>query len=346
MPAIHINARETDLSLRVPEQQPNPQRNRFFPKKSAQHLSNLITKWKRSNILRIDDMDMATGDEELPTVLELELDTDDSYQMGIIGARVRAKEITSKNADPSIDWEVERPILLRQRQDTLLEYKAIRSTLRNATLLGSSYEKLANANRFDGGTASGCTPVTKLRAIALAIKTKSLGHSPNVATCSSWVLAEIQASEEFKDRSKFTTLVRSGDIDPNNADSTPRILEELVGLAPGALQVTDYIYNSANGGLAESDKQIIGSSFIMGYQEPPARRTIGLGARFVWNGIGTDEMAVIMVPQYDGGLIPGEEARGFSILAYKVYELNSVYCLDNCVDVTNAKYQGQLDTTT
>lgn len=346
MPAVHIDARETELSLRFPEQQPNSQRNRFFPKKSSAHLSNLITKWKRSNILRIDDLDMSKGDEELPNVLHVELDADDSYTMGIIGARVRAKEITSKNADPAVDWEVERPILLKQRQDTLLEYKAIRGTMRNSTIMGSSYTKLPDANRFDGGSAAGCTPLTTLRNYVLAIKTTSGGHVPNIASCSSWVIAAIAGSLEFRDYAKFTGRPSLVDGGTKSGEGVCRIIEEAIGLPSGALEPTDYLYNSVNANGTEVDKQIIGSSFLMAFVEPPARRTIGFGARFVWNGIGADEMAVIMVPQYDGGLIPGEEARGFSILAYKPYNLTSGVCLDNCVDTTSAVYQGQLDSTT
>lgn len=338
MAQVHVSQRLTDISVRFPEEQKTV-RDLFFPKKTIPHLTDQFAQWNRGNILRIEDADLATGDEELPTVIDLVLDSDISIQCGIIGARIRAKEISSRNADPSLDWETERAIALKQRQANLLEYRALKGVLRNSTIMGSSFVNVPAANQFDG-TGTGVAPVSYLRSYVLGIKSQTGGNAPNVGAMSSFVLSAIAASEEFKDRSKYTRLVVA---DEDSEDGQLRILESLIGMPPKSLHTTDAIYNSAKAGLAESPKQFIGSSVILAYVAPPSIRTYGFGARFIWNGYSQDEMAIIKVPQYDGGLIPGEEMRAFSVVQYKPINLVAGVTLDQCVNVASATYQNLLD---
>jgi hypothetical protein len=330
MPAnfVHIPKRLADLSLRFPAVQ-ETQRHRFFPARPTAHLSDLITKWNTDNVLRVDDLDMS-GDEDLPGLVELVLDANDSFTCKILAARAMAKEVTSKNADPSIDYEVERALATKQRLDTLLEYRAIKKTLRDSTIMSGSFETCSAGQQFDG-TGSGVDPVAKLTAIALTIKTQTGGFMPNVCTMSSFTLAAIAASESFKDRSKFTTLVVG---DKASADGRARILESLIGLAPGTIETTDAVYNNGKAGVAGAKKQFIGSAVIMAYVEPPAIRTQGFGAAFQWSGFSADPIAIIKVPQFNHGVWPGEEMRAISVVDFKPYNVVAGYTLDQAVDPT------------
>jgi len=330
-PFVHINKRLTDISVRFPDEQAFV-RNFFFPQKPVQHLSDLITKWNRANILRVDDLDMA-GDEDLPQVVELQLDPNDSYNCRILAARAMAKEITSRNADPSVDYEVERALMAKQRLGTLLEYFALKQVLRNSTIMnasGTQFETCSAGQQFDG-SGSSVAPVSKLTGIALTIQTQTGGYMPNACAMSPYTLAAIAASEEFKDRSKYTTLVVG---DPNSADGRARILESLIGLPAGSIKVTAAVYNTAKAGAAESLKQFIGSAVVMAYVTPPSIRTVGFGAAFAWGGYSADPMTIIKVPQFTHGVIPGEEIRAFSVVDFKPYNLQAGYCLDQAVDPT------------
>lgn len=327
-PFVHVNKRLTDISIRFPDEQVMV-RQLFFPRKPVDHLTDLITKWNRANILRLDDLDMAAGDEELPSLVELVLDANDQYNCKVYATRARAQEISSRNADPALDYEVERALMAKQRLATVLEYQAIKNVLRSSSVMGSSFETCPAAQQFDNVTSASSQPVSKLSGIVLTIKTQTGGNPPNACAMSSFTLSAIAASEEFKDRSKYTTLVVA---DPNSQDGRARILESLIGCPPGCIRLTDAIYNSAKAGLAESPKQFIGSAIIMAYVTPPSIRTIGFGAGFSWNGYSTDPMTIIKVPQFTAGVIPGEEIRAFSIVDFKPYNVAAGYCLDQAVN--------------
>lgn len=326
-PFVHINKRLTDISIRFPDEQVSV-RSEFFPRKPVDHLSDLIAQWNRANILRLDDLDMA-GDEDLPSLVELQLDANIQYQCKIWAVRAMAKEITSRNADPALDYEVERALMAKQRLSTLLEYQAINKVLRDPTAMSGSFETVALAEQFDNFGSPTSLPVSKLSGVVLRIKSQTGGNVPNKCTMSSFTLNAIAASEEFKDRSKYTTLVVG---DPESADGRARILESLIGLPAGAIKLTDAVYNTAKAGLAESLKQFIGSSVVMAYVTPPSIRGYGFAAGFSWNGYGADPMAIIKVPQFTAGVIPGEEIRAFSIVDFRPLNVKAAYTLDQAVN--------------
>lgn len=327
-PFVHIDQRLTDLSVRYPAEQPGI-RNRFFPAKMTPHLTNLITKWNRANILRIDDLDMSGADEELPGLVELVLDANDSFRCKIWAARAGAKQITSGNSDPAIDYEVERSLMAKQRLDTLLEYQAVKKVLRDSTIMSGAFETCPADEQFDNDGSSDCLPITKLSSIVLTIEAQTGGQKPNVCAMSPFTLNAIALSEQYKDLSKFTTLVVA---DKESNDGRARILESLIGLPSGAIVLTSANYNTAKAGLAESLKQFIGSAVIMAYITPPSIRTQGFGAGFTWGGYGADPLTVIKVPQFTSGLIPGEEIRAFSVVDFKPYNVVAGYCLDQAVN--------------
>lgn len=329
-PFVHIDQRLTDMSVRYPSEQPMV-RGFFFPTKPTPHLTNLITKWNRANILRVDDLDMSGADEELPGLVELQLDANDRFSCNIWAARSAAKQITSGNADPSIDYEVERSLMTKQRLDTLLEYKAVKGVLRNSAIMGGSFETCDPDQQFDNDGSADNQPITKLGTIVLTIEAQTGGMKPNVCSMSPFTLQAIALSEQYKDLSKFTKIVVA---DKDSSDGRARILEDLIGLPNGAIKLTSANYNTAKAGLAESLKQFIGSAVIMAYVTPPSIRTQGFGAAFVWGGYGPDPLTIIKVPQLTSGLIPGEEIRAFSIVDFKPYNIVAGYCLDQAVDPT------------
>lgn len=324
---VHVNKRLADISVRFPDEQVMV-RGKFFPSKPVEHLSDLIARWNRANILRVDDAEMA-GDEDLPTLVELQLDTNLQYTCQVYAVRAMAKEITSRNADPSLDYEVERALMAKQRLANKLEYQAVKKVLRDPTAMSGSFETCAAAEQFDNFSSADSLPVSKLTGIALTINAQTGGNMPNVCTMSSFTLAAIAASEEFKDRSKYTTLV-VGDKESN--DGRARILEALIGLPSGAIQLTDAIYATNIAGTTETNKQFIGSSVVMAYVTPPSIRTQGFATGFAWNGYSAEPMTIIKVPQLNHGVIPGEEIRAFSIVDFKVLNVKAAYTLDQAVD--------------
>lgn len=333
---VHVKKRLTDISVRFPSEQAYCGQD-FFPRKQVDHLSDFITKWKKSNILRLDELALSAPDDELPPEVELQLDADDSYQCRIYAVRAPDKVITKKNADPSIDYDVERTLHVKQRLDTRLEYLRIKQTLRSTSVM-SNNDTLSAAERFDNTSSAQNVPVSRGRAIVTGMKLLNGGHLPNVVRMSSFVKNAIVQSEEFKDFTKFAGLGLGGKP-VGDEDS----IALAWGLAAGSVQTCDATYNAANGADTASYKAFMGSDIVFAYVAQPGIRTYGLGAEFRFSGYNTDPYAIISVPQFSRGAIPGEDIRGIAILDPHIYNADSGYLLKGCVDVNDAQYGSFLD---
>jgi hypothetical protein len=330
---VHVNKRLTDISVRFPAEFVSI-RSRFFPRKSVDHLSDLIVKWNKANILRLDELS-PLGDDDLPPEMEVVLDTDDAYLCRVFGVRAPAKEITRRNADPALDYDVERSISAKQRLDIRLEYLYVKQTLRDPTKM--NVEVLPPEQRFDNTTSGKSLPITKGRAVVAAIKYLNGGNRPNVCAMTTFTMNAILASEESRDYTKYN-VVSAGQPVTNEA-----ILEKLWDLPPGSIVLTDATYNAAKADAPPVYKTFIGSAIIFGYVTPPGLRTYGLGVGFSFSGYSADPMAIIRVPQYDRGIIPGEDIRAFSIVDPHILVPDSGYVLEGVLDVQDPKYRGLVD---
>src|SRR5574341_795452 len=299
---VHVKKRLTDVSVRFPPEQPLCGLD-YFPRKNVEHLSDFIVKWNKANILRLDELAMSAPDDGLPPEVELVLDADDSYQCRVYAVRAPDKQITKRNADPAVDWEVERALLVRGRLDLRLEYLRVQQTLRSTTVMTNN-KTLAAAERFDNNLSTSNTPVAQGQNIVTQMKLLNGGNAPNVVRMTTHVKNAIVTSEEFKDYYKF---------------------------------------NVATAGLAASYKTFLGSDVVFAYVVPAGIRTYGLSTEFRFSGYNTDPYAIISVPQFDRGALPGEDIRGISICDPKVINADAGYLLKGCVDTTDAKYGGFLD---
>lgn len=332
---VHVKKRLTDVSVRFPPEQPLCGLD-YFPRKNVEHLSDFIVKWNKANILRLDELAMSAPDDGLPPEVELVLDADDSYQCRVYAVRAPDKQITKRNADPAVDWEVERALLVRGRLDLRLEYLRVKQTLRSTTVMTNN-KTLAAAERFDNNLSTSNTPVAQGQNIVTQMKLLNGGNAPNVVRMTTHVKNAIVTSEEFKDYYKFN-VARDGAI-VGDEDA----IANAWGLKSGTVQTCDATYNAATAGLAASYKTFLGSDVVFAYVVPAGIRTYGLSTEFRFSGYNTDPYAIISVPQFDRGALPGEDIRGISICDPKVINADAGYLLKGCVDTTDAKYGGFLD---
>jgi hypothetical protein len=147
----------------------------------------------------------------------------------------------------------------------------------------------------------------------------------------------IVQSEEFKDFTKFNVAT------PGQPIGDERLIELVWGLPAGSLRITDAVYNAAPNGATPVYKTFIGSAVVFAYITPPGIRTYGLGVDFRFSGYNTDPYAIISVPQFNRGAIPGEDIRGITITDPHIYNKDSGFVLEGTVDVTNPAYNGVLD---
>lgn len=341
MPGIvHVRKRLGDISMRFPPEQQTCGLD-FFPRKNVEHLSDFIVRWSKSNVLRLDELAMSAPDDALPSEVELELSADDTYQCRVYAVRSPDKVITKKNADPAIDYDVERALHCRQRLDTRLEYLRVNQTLRSTAILTNN-ETLAAADRWDNTSSPTNLPVSKGRAIVTEMRHLNGGNPPNVVRMSSFVKNAIVQSEEFKDFTKGW-LGNSGAAGGGRPIGDEELIAAVWGLAPGSVKCCDATYNAATAGATAVYRSFIGSDVVFAYVVPTGIRTYGLSTEFRFSGYNTDPYAILSVPQLTRGAIPGEDIRAISICDPHVLNADAGYLIKGAVDTTAAQYGGLLD---
>lgn len=333
MPGIvHVKKRLTDISLRFPSEQAYCGQD-FFPRKQVEHLSDFIAKWSKANILRLDELALQAPDDELPPEVELVLSADDSYQCKVYAVRAPDKVLTKKNADPAIDFDVERALHVKSRLDTRLEYLRLNQTLRQTSIMLNN-KTLLSAERFDASTG---TPVALGRSIVTQMKLLNGGNAPTVVRMTSFTKNAIVSNPEFKDYTKFNVVSASKPIGDED------MIASVWGLPSGTVKCSDATYNAAANGATPVYRTFLGSDIVFAYAAAPGIRTYGLGAEFRFSGYNTDPYSIISVPQFNRGAIPGEDIRGLAILDPHIYNADSGFLLKGCVDTTNTAYGGFLD---
>ena len=346
MPGIvHVKKRLTDISVRFPMEQQYCGQD-FFPKKNVEHLTDQIVKWNKANLLRLDELALSAPDDELPPEVELILNADDSYQCRVYAVRAPDKVITKRNADPALDYDVERTYHVRQRLDVRLEYLRVKQVLRSTAIMVNN-TTLTNAQQFDNTTSSQSLPVSIIRNVVTQMRLLNGGNPPNVMRMTSFVKNAIVQSEEFKDFTKFAVVDKSTPI------GDEALLDAIFGVGAGTVKISDAVYTIAAPTIPPTtaaqtaanpvNRTFLGSDIVFGYVIPPGIRTYGLGADFRFSGYNTDPYAIITVPQFGRGAIPGEDIRGICITDPHVFNADSGYLLKGCVNTASTSYLGFLD---
>jgi hypothetical protein len=254
--------------------------------------------------------------------------------------------ITKRNADPALDYDVERTFHVRQRLDVRLEYLRVKQVLRNTAIMTNN-TTLSAAQQFDNTGSASSLPVSIGRNIVTQMRLLNGGNPPNNVRMTSFVKNAIVQSEEFKDFTKFNVVSSGQPIGDED------MIAAVWGLAPGSVKCSDAVYtiaaptepptNAAQTAVNPVNRTFLGSDIVFGYVLPPGLRTYGLGADFRFSGYNTDPYAIITVPQFNRGAIPGEDIRGICITDPHVYNPDSGYLLKGCVNTSNAAYLGFLD---
>lgn len=152
MPAsVHVKRRLTDLSVHYPQDFKSI-RDAFFPRRPVEHLTDQFAVFDKSNLLALDELG-PLGDDENPPDVEIKMSADQTYVCKAYGVQNPGKWITSKNADPSLDYETERTIQITLALRQRLEYLAVKQVLRS-TSLNTNFSSLTSGQRFDNYTSS------------------------------------------------------------------------------------------------------------------------------------------------------------------------------------------------
>lgn len=336
---VHVKQRLTNISLHYPHDFESLG-DAFFPRSPVEFLTDQFVSANKANLLSVREL-TPLGDDDVPPEVQLVYDADTTFNCSVYGVSSPGKWITSKNADPSLDYETERTIQLTLSLRLRLEYLQVKQRLRDASVMTNTATLAAN-QRFDNYTSANSLPVKTLQIICDNIKYANGGRPANRMAMTTHVLRAICRSEDFKDQVKFSAIQNAADLQKTGQGQVA-LLEMLIGLAPGTIRIADHVYNSAAQGQTPVYKAFIGSDIIVGYVEPLGLRSYSLSQGFQWSAYDNNPSAIISVPQYNRGTVPTEELRAFTVIDPKVIKPELGYLLKGCVDTTDVSYGGLLD---
>jgi hypothetical protein len=338
MPAtVHVKRRLTNISLHYPPEFESIG-EKFFPRWPVDFLTDQFSVWSKANLLALDELS-PLGDDEAPPDVELRLDPDTSFNCQVYGINSPGKWITNKNADPSLDIETERTIQLTTALRLRLEYLRVNQRLR-ATSFMTSNSTLSAAQRFDAYTSPGSLPISTLRLIVNTIGYANQGKKPNVIAGTTFAWQAVAQSEEFKDLSKYQSIVNARGEQASVGYIA--MIEQLIGVKPGTIVVSDAVYNAAQAGATPNYVTFMGPDIVFGYVEELGMRKWSLSAGFQWSAYSNDPHAIISVPRYTNTMLPVDDLRAFTVIDPKIIRPELGYLLKGVINSADTTSYGNL----
>lgn len=333
---VHVNRRLTDASLMYPPDF-EPIGSKFFLDKPTDFLSDQFASMSKANMLGLRDA-APIGDAGHPSLVDVVFDADTSFSIPIYGLRNPERYFTQRNADPSLSYEQMRTVTLTSAMRVRMEYLRVNQRLRSTAYMTTNKTLIA-AERFDNKNSNASTPVTLLQRYADRIANAANGRRPNVAACAIETVRAIASSEEFKDYVKFNVIQDAESI-VKQPNGQVRLIEQLIGLAPGTLNVHDAVYNA--GSLASpAYRKFIGSDFVMAYVEPLGVTSYTACVGWRWKELGT-ESAIVEVPDFTTPL-PTTALHIINATEPQVVKPELAVLIKGCVDTTDTTYGSILD---
>jgi hypothetical protein len=336
MPAsVHVKRRLTDLSIHYPWEFKSVG-EAFFPNRPTEFLTDQFAVFNKANLLAIEEL-TPLGDDDLPPDVEIKMDADKSFSCKVFGVQSPGKWVTSKNADPSLDFETERTVQLTSALRLRLEYLRVVQKLRNTAVMTST-STLTAAQRFDNYTSASSKPISTMQLIVDTIGYANQGRKPNLIAMTSFSLRAIAKSEEYKDLTKYQSIQDAGG---DELAGIRAMVEQLIGVKRGSILISDATYNAAAASQTAIYTTFMGPDIVFGFVEPLGLRRYTLSAGFQWSAYSNDPQAIIAVPQYNRGTVPTEDLRAFCVIDPMIVVPELGYLLKGVINAADTTSYGQ-----
>ena len=337
---VHVSRRLTDLSVHYPYDFKSIGEE-FFPKRPTEFLTDQFAVANKANLLALEDLS-PLGDDDTPPEIELKWDADKTFSCKVYGIESPGKWITEKNADPSLDYETERTIQLTTALRLRLEYLRLNQRLRSSTYMTNNATVSAGA-RFDNYTSASSKPVSTMQLIVDTIGYANQGRKPNRIAMTTFTMRAIARSEEFKDLVKYQAI-QNAEVDQLRKSESGQLalIEQLIGVPPGTIMLSDAVYNVAASGQTPVYTTFMGADIVFGYVEEWGLRKYSLTAGFQWSAYSSDPQAIISVPQYNRGTVPTETLRAFCVIDPLIVQADLGYLLIGAINSADTTSYGQL----
>jgi hypothetical protein len=194
---------------------------------------------------------------------------------------------------------------------------------------------LTAAQKFDNYTSSASKPISTMQLIVDTIGYANNGRKPNKIAMTTLVMRAIAKSEEFKDLVKYQTI-QNAEVGALNKSREGQLalIEMLIGVKPGAIMLSDAVYNVAAASQTPIYTTFMGPDIVFGYVEPYSLRSYSLSAGFQWSAYSNDPQAIIAVPRYHNTMVPTEDLRAFCVIDPSIVQADLGYLLKGAISTT------------
>lgn len=329
---LHVAQALTDLAVAYKPSSDGFLRDKFFPRKNTAHLTDKIRGISKSNMLLLHDLKVGQ-DGRVPEV-QYKLDTDITYLCEPYAAEAIVDDLDAGNADAVLEHEQRQFDQAMLSVTIALEYEAINSTLRSASVLTNG-ETVAAGDRWDNYSSSTSDPINDLLQACTLVRHRTGGKNPNRIAMSEWTWNKIQTHPNTLDRVKLN--VGAGAI------LTPGVLAMILRVDESAILISSTSYNSAVQGATAVYKSFIGSDCVVAYVEDGGKNDYSLAHEMAFNGHTSDPMIVTKFRDEKRGVLGSSVIRVGSIVDFRCTQPDAAYLFKSCLDTSATEYGSYLD---
>lgn len=340
---LHVSVPLTDLAVAFRADEQGYLWSSLLPPKVVRKRTDLIRQIDKGQLLRKYDLRAGAGGR----IQEVQFKVGSNLSFNAIDYAVQAvmRNTESMEADEILQYTQEQMYHALIAMHTNIEVVTVKETLRNASIMTNNVTLVAS-QYWDNYTSLDSDPIDDLKVGVLSVFSKT-GKMPNIIVMHAYVWDRIQ---------RHPRVMNRGPVHPQGLGIvTIEGLEKILGVEPGTIRVTAQKYNTAGEDLTPTFRSMIGPDTIVAYTSAPSIREYGLGHSFMFqdSSAGGDPQLIkeiqapFVVYEFpDNGFL---DPRGATIhrlvggLDQKVLVADAGYLIKNCVDPTDAAYQGLLD---
>lgn len=325
---IHVSRPLTDMVVAYDPAEDQLLHRWFFPSKSVQHLTDLIRKRSKADMLRIYETE--SGPNAKSARVQFRMDSNLSYLAKPYVAEAVMDRMEAQDADAEVQYEIEQTQAANLAVQQSIEYNTVQNILRNTSILTAN-TTLAAAFRWDNFSSPDSSPVEDLKTAVRSVEMKT-GKKVNRIGMSKPAWDALASNPNSLNRMTFDTK-------STGAILTPAILEAILDVEPGSIKISRAIYTNSAMGQTATFKSFLGADVVVARVEDPKINTNGLGYEFAWSGFGSDSMAALRYEQMDLGPLGSDIVKVVTVLDKKVTNAEAAYLIKTAV---NTSYDSSL----
>lgn len=330
---IHVPQPLVDLCVAYDPSSDAHIRNKFFPRRPVAHTSDYIRTIDKSQMLRLYDLEMAPN-SIAPTV-SFKPGSNLQYNCTPFGARAAVNQYDVANADAALQFEMRATKQALLSVGVRMEYLAVISTLRSASVMTNN-RTLAAPQYWDNYGSADSDPIADLIPAVSLVRVRSGKPSGKV----------LVAMHQFvwdRVRQHPNVIARCLYSGAPGALITKEIFASVIGLnsADDLVITSAHFTSSKEGASTTTYSSFIGPDVIVGFSDDGGLDDQALGHEFAFNGLVGDDPFFVRKYRVEQEGMMGQDYVQVGVSAdYKVTNVDAGFLLKTVVDTSNTALYG------